>query len=182
MPERTPSDHATASPRADTEYVRVRPNPRKYFRRLATQAPLLLIAVVGLFVRAAHYSEGAWWWPLPLLTIFIGFAGVNAMAFRNEALFVGGDSLGEVTWWGRTRRFARQDVDRIVRLGIRQWQSAPAPKWVVSGPRGRLVVLDDRMWDDSDLEAIWRRLGIRPEGSFGDVISYGKFEERFPEA
>jgi hypothetical protein len=110
------------------------------------------------------------------------FIGANLLAFRHERLFAGDGYIGETYWLGRRKRIRNDDIKSVVRIGVRQ-RYGSAPKLVVVNKNDeRVIVLDDRMWNDQALDAVWDRLGDHPQGSFDDVVSPGTFADRYPKA
>jgi hypothetical protein len=149
---------------------------------LVVAGPILGIAAIGLGVRIAYdlQHETSPWLSWVFLLALLLFAGGNLLAFRNETVFAGDGYIGETSWIGRRKRIGFDDVKSVIRLGVRQ-RSGSAPKIVVVGQDNhRLMVLDDRMWNDASLDSVWNRLGHQPEGSFDDVLTLLQFYSRYP--
>jgi hypothetical protein len=80
----------------------------------------------------------------------------------------------------------RHDIARVVRCGVVQvdiWPILPQPVVFMFAADGRcLVSLWMTRWNWSQIERIWRPLGLTVEGSWDDAVLQAQLASRFPGA
>jgi hypothetical protein len=83
-------------------------------------------------------------------------------------------------WFRSTATVPRGEIARVVRCSLTD-EGVARPTVFAFSPAGKCVIsLRAERWNRSDLERIWRHLGITPEGSWDDQVSDMRL--RFPEA
>jgi hypothetical protein len=83
-------------------------------------------------------------------------------------------------WFRSTATVPRGEIARVVRCSLTD-EGVGHPTVFAFSSAGKCVIsLRAERWDRSDLERIWRRIGITPEGSWDDQVS--DIGRRFPGA
>jgi hypothetical protein len=167
-----------------SEPVIVRPSLSTFNSKLPKSAwlvlPLSALLVLGLAV--GHGGIG-WAWALAV----VGSAWVAALAyllltFQNAALVLSDNDLTVVNWLGMQRRYPATTLGGVLRRSI--WypgMGRPIPRYFVIASSGRAAaVLDERLWDASELGHLWQRLGIHPEGRADTFVTAKDLSAEYP--
>lgn len=142
------------------------------------------LAAIGLVIALAKGLRNVHSLPgllagLAVVGVSLGFYALWITAYMlGTSITVSGDAI-VVTHWFRSRAtVAFADITRVVRCTV------DLDKVVFAfSSTGRCVMsLHASRWDDADMERIWARIGVRPEGSWNDTLQQQDLNSRFPGA
>jgi hypothetical protein len=150
--------------------------------------PLVGLCVTALVVVLAWDSvaHSLLYWLIVLIPL-IGLAtSLYAMRqYDGSRIVVAAGTITLEKWLEQPKPVPIQDISRIVLCRIEQEvsQALPPPAALFFGRDGRcLLSFYAARWAKGDLDVLWRRIGIVPEGSWGNTISYLDLNNVFPHA
>jgi hypothetical protein len=169
----------------------IRPSWRALGRGLLpTIAGATLVLLVGS-VKFFGISERLTWvaamFGISGLTL-AGYGLYQAAYMIRARITVTADAILVTHWFSSSTRVALGDIRRVVRCSVGPTPAGSVPKFPEAvvfafSATGRCILsLYANRWDQRDLDRIWRHLGIRPEGSWNDVIPDEELGFRFPGA
>ncbi len=132
----------------------------------------------ALRIRPSWRSLGRWEQHLA------GYAVYVFAYMLGTSITVTADAILVTHWFRSTATVAMGDVGRVVRCSVAyRSQGDTKPVVFAFSPTGRCVLsLYAFRWDQADLDRIWPRAGVIPEGSWDDVIRDEDLTARFPGA
>jgi hypothetical protein len=142
-----------------------------------------LLAVVALRLGLPRpYGWGLGWWALVVIALLVALlAAPGWLRRRRQALIAGPGYLIQVDWLGRRRTYHQQQIAAVLKESVVYGRGRPMPQIFVIGPGNRrLMLLLPWMWDERDLDALWRRAGIETLGSFDSVETAAQLAARLP--
>ena len=142
-----------------------------------------LLAMVALRLglpRPYGWGLGGWAVVVTALPVAYGVARARLVR-RNLTLIAGPGYLTRVDWLGRRRTFHRHEIAAVLRESVVYGRGRPMPQVFVIGPGNRrLLLLLPWMWDERELDELWRRAGIEPQGRFEDTETAAQLAARLP--
>jgi hypothetical protein len=155
---------------------------------VAPRMPASMLWRVALFVVLAPLFS-ARWLINPTLAPWVlagdcALAALMVLAYwlylRNSRLFVDGQGLGRVDWFGRLTRFPRGSLVHAVRFSVAN-SYARNPYLSFVGHDGREVFrVSVAYWDSAQLDALCERAGLPVEGAYDDVVGALRMNRRVP--
>jgi hypothetical protein len=144
---------------------------------------LFLIGAVYAFIRifARHQSMLGLVAALAFIGVWFSSYAIYITAYMlGTRITVTADGVLVTHWFRSTATVPRGEIARVVRCSLTD-EGVARPTVFAFSPAGKCVIsLRAERWNRSDLERIWRHLGITPEGSWDDQVSDMRL--RFPEA
>jgi hypothetical protein len=153
---------------------------------LALLVPVSLAAGLALFGRSQRLSSYAA--GLGLIALVLAVYVLNLIGYMlGTRITVTADAIRFQHWFWFTATVDPRQIARVVRCTVRLPNGAksatrPLQSAVFAlAPTGQCVMsLYADRWAPTDLERIWRHLGITPEGSYEDVVDDEALSDRFP--
>ena len=153
---------------------------------IAAVAVGLLAGCLALFGK----SETLSWF-----AAFLGMCGLGlatyvlslTVSMIGSSITVTVDAIVVTRWFWLTKRVDPRNIARVVRCSVRKGSRGHPlvdPALLTLSQTGRCVLsLYADRWSQTDLDRIWRHVGVVPEGSWDDVIDdidlYGRFPGAF---
>lgn len=145
---------------------------------------ILPLAAIGLVLGIAKGMRNVH----SLLGLFAGLAvvgvslGVYALwitaYMMGTSISVSGDAIVVTHWFRSKATVPVGEIARVIRCTVDLDRVVFA-----FASTGRCVMsLHASRWDDADLDRIWARIGVRPEGSWSDTVQQLDLNTRFPGA
>jgi hypothetical protein len=142
-----------------------------------------LLAVIALRLGLPQpYGWGLGWWgpAITALPLVLGTAR-GWLSRRNLMLIAGPGYLTRVDWLGRRRTFHRHEIAAVLQESVVYGRGRPMPHvFVIGAGNRRLMLLLPRMWDERELDELWRKAGIEPQGRFEYVETAAQLAARLP--
>jgi hypothetical protein len=125
---------------------------------------------------------GMGWWALVVTALPVALLATRGWLMRRrQALIAGPGYLVQVDWLGRRRTFHRGEIAAVLQESVVYGRGRPMPHiFVIGAGNRRLMLLLPWMWDERDLDAIWRTAGIEPQGNFDIVETAAALAARLP--
>jgi hypothetical protein len=189
MALRDASDQGPTQGKESDEPIVVRPSWRAYGTDVRKRAPFaigLVPLILASIASATAFNRGhAPGLLAALLGGILGIALVVGVAFTVNYML--GRKIVATAGEVRVLRLFRQpavvpitSIHRVVRCTLSYSSNLTEPAVFAMDATGRCVLsLYAGPWSWSDLEAVWLRVGIRPEGSWGDLVPYEEIGDRF---
>lgn len=141
-------------------------------------AAIGLVLAIGKGLRNVHSMVGLVG-GLAVVGVALGVYAIWVTLYMfSTSITVRPDALVIIHWFRSKARVPVSDISRIVRCSV-------GLDHVVFGfsSTGRCVMsLHASRWDDDDLDRIWARIGVKPEGSWKDEVREQDLKQRFPGA
>jgi len=121
-------------------------------------------------------------WAVVVVLAFVALlTGYTWLFIKNSMLIAGSGYLARVNWRGQRKDYASSDVVAILRRSVAYGNQPAVPRLILLGQGNRQVMaLDDRLWNDADLDAVWKSLGRVPDGSFDQVVTASQLRRDYP--
>jgi len=177
----------SSSPSYPGETLLIRPSWRSLGRWERRLAGLLVLggAIVLVRLYGRHPRLQTIWITLGIFGVILaGYASYVLAYMVGTSIRVTADAILVTHWFWSTAAVPRADIARVVRCSVGdQSRAGSKPVVFAFSPTGRCVLsLYAFRWDQADLDRIWPRVGITPEGSWDDVITDESLTTRFPGA
>jgi hypothetical protein len=189
MAVRDTSDQGPTQGKQSDEPVVVRPSWRAYGTDLRKRAPFaigLLPLILASFVSATAFNRGHT--PGVLAALLGGILGIGLIVGAAFTVYyMLGRKLVATASEVRVLRLFRKpatvpaaSIHRVVRCTLSYSSNLTEPAVFAMDATGRCVLsFYAGPWRWTDLEKIWQRLAIRPEGSWGDLVPFEEIGDRF---
>jgi len=157
---------ASAAPLLD-----IRPSRERIRAVRRGTAPLVAVAAAGAVVRGvvfgSHAHDAALWTVLLVLAGggLLAAAALVSWRLRTLRIVVTETACGQTTMLGALRLWPRASLARVVSVVVRySGASVPSPQWLFLDAEGNgLMLLNPRVWQPGDLEALTTMLGVTVE-------------------
>jgi hypothetical protein len=157
-------------------------------RRASLPATVVVVAaaLVRVVVFGSRIHNPVFW---TILMVALGFAVALGVAYlnlfvRNARIFVDSERFGERTAVGKVKSWPRAELARVVVAEVRYGGSSRnSPQWLFLASDGRrLMGVNPRVWETSDLDRFVRALGAPVEAVEPRPIKVAELRRRFPQA
>jgi hypothetical protein len=143
----------------------------------------VIVTVVALRLGLPrHYGWGLGWWALVVTALPVLLLATRALLGRRNLMLIAGPGyVTRVDWLGRRRTFHRDEIVAVLRASVVYGRGQPMPNvFVIGAANRRLMLLLPWMWNERDLDELWRRVGIEPQGQFEDIETAAGLAARMP--
>ncbi len=169
------------------ETLLIRPSWRSLGRWERHLVGLFALGAAYVLVRVygRHPQLQTLWITLGIFGVVLAGYAVYVLAYMfGTSIRASADAILVTHWFRSTATVPVADIARVVRCSIGYHsQATNKPVVFAFSPAGRCVLsLYAFRWDPADLDRIWPRVGITPEGSWDEVITDESLTTRFPGA
>ena len=161
--------------------VRVEPSAATLSKSAGAPTALGIVAGSAVLGASAASSHSALVGSLIAVGALCLMLAISATLYLLFSSLEADDERLVVTKWGRTRTFARDEVDGIAVRRIRRAYVAPVPRVIIYGRHhGSLAVLDGRLWNEAELAGLAETIGLRLSAPDRLTPSARALDKEFP--
>ena len=150
-----------------------------------TVALPILAGAILTSVSALLYSRSHSDYAITLLGLSVGggvVIGIGMFVYQHvysstARITLDSSQLVRTGWFARRRSYSVKDIGKVTRRSI-ELMGLLTPGFLVESTQGRPLfwVLASR-WDRSDVERLWRAMGLTPSGSWDDKVDYYSYSD-----
>ena len=174
--------------------LELRPSRKPGWLRAIPKASVTLLGLFGLGLVLV-------WIKRPTVVGFVALVGLGGIVAslvvavvglwlyrRNERIFVRGTQVGQVDMWGRKRVWSidliEKAVSGLVKMSSDGTSLIPDVQVALLVDRNgaSMMSLSPSVWDPTDLERLWQRLGIDPVPGWTEPLLPEDLRRRYPGA
>lgn len=168
----------------------IRPSPERIRAVRRRTAPVVGVVAAAAVLRGVAFSghiKGAALWTVLLILVGGGLLVAQALVsyrLRTRRIVVTDDSFGGTTFLGTPRLWQQGSAARVVRVTLLfGGTGVPAPQWLVlDADSSRLMALNPRIWQQGDLDALTKVLGVPLEDMGERPVKATELRRRLPRA